>query len=262
MASTFDNLEAWRRLLEQVEQVERSFADVMTVGSGPFPEEAFDALLREHDLNVFGIYNEESYDTLVVGRDEWDAEGLDALIDKRRGLRLKVYSQEMLLFYLMTAQDPYNLPDILPTFAAGHPALEYLRNGGFNWPTTTMVPTRGGPFALKRSPPQGVLGHLGYRTGRQGLGETDRREVLKRAFTRKLPFVESEVHMAEWGKARSAERLKKIANTLAALTRNDKRVRTRDLSLAIAEREADLEWLKDTYYHGRFSFQWPSTYVD
>lgn len=33
-------------------------------------------------------------------------------------------------------------------------------------------------------------------------------------------------------------------------------------STPIADREADLEWLKDRYYRKPFVFRWPSTYVE
>lgn len=262
MASAFDNLEVWRWLLEFSEQVELPSIDVITEGGGPIEEETFDTLLRECGFNVYGIYTDASIDTLVLGREGWDPDGLDALIDNRRGQTLNVYSQEMLLSYLMTAQDPYGSPAILSTFAEGHAGLEYLRGGGFDWPTTMIVPSHhGGSFSLENSPERGVLTVMGYRTGLKGLGPVGRRAVLACTFENELPSVGSKEYMEGWGRPKSSERLLKIANSIASTVRNQKRNSTRDMSAAISEREADLEWLRKTYYAGRFRFPWPSTYI-
>lgn len=262
MASAFDNLEVWGWLLGFSEQVEFPSIDVITEGGGPIEEETFDTLLRECSFNVYGIYTDASIDTLVLGREGWDPDGLDALIDNRRGRTLNVYSQEMLLSYLMSAQDPYDSAAILSTFAEGHAGLEYLRDSGFDWPTTMIVPSRhGGAFSLKDSPEKGVLTVMGYRTGLKGRGPVGRRAVLARAFEKEIPFVGSKEYMADWGDPKSSERLLKIANSIASTVKNQKRNSARDMSVAISEREADLEWLRETYYAGRFRFPWPSTYV-
>lgn len=256
-------MEIWEWLLEFFEQVELPFSEAFTVGNGPIQEETFDTFLRKRGLNVQDIYNDVDVDTLIVGREEWNPEGLNALIDSRRGQTLKVYSQEMLLSYLMTAQDPYDSPAILSTFAEGHAALEYLRDEGFHWPTTTAVPSaKTGSFSLESSPKESALTALGYKTGLSAPGPQDRRAILKRAFEKKLPFVNSEEYMDGWGSPKSSKRLQKMANTMAATVRNHKRNRTRDMSMAINEREADLEWLYKTYYVGRFRFIWPSTEVE
>jgi hypothetical protein len=63
--------------------------------------------------------------------------------------------------------------------------------------------------------------------------------------------------MAEWGEPKSINRLKKLADSLATFARNARRRRSSDMDHAIAEWEEDLKYLKDTYYTGRFRFDWP-----
>jgi hypothetical protein len=66
--------------------------------------------------------------------------------------------------------------------------------------------------------------------------------------------------MDEWGENNSSMRLQKLANTIASLTKNAKR-RKSPPAQAISDWESDLDWLKDSFYNGRFSFHWPSANV-
>jgi len=66
---------------------------ISTVGLEPFPEDDFDDLLRSGGLEVFNIHDET--DVLIIGREGWDEENLNILLDRREGQQLKVYSQEM-----------------------------------------------------------------------------------------------------------------------------------------------------------------------
>ena len=58
---------------------------------------------------------------------------------------------------------------------------------------------------------------------------------------------------------RAAARLKKMAETIAALARNAKRRNNASLDQAIRDWEHDLSFLYHTYYVGHFGFGWPST---
>lgn len=53
-------------------------------------------------------------------------------------------------------------------------------------------------------------------------------------------------------------RLKKMAESIAAFARNAKRKRTSVLDDAVVDWEADLRFLFETYYVGKFRFEWPS----
>jgi hypothetical protein len=104
-----------------------------------------------------------------------------------------------------------------------------------------------------------LLRYLGYHVGAKGLSGEERRAILDAVYLEKLPSVNSRTYMSEWGQPHTGVRLKKLAETLAALTRNEKRKRAAASRSAIEEWEADLEYLRQKYYVGRYDFVWPET---
>lgn len=108
-------------------------------------------------------------------------------------------------------------------------------------------------------PERGMLRHFGYRVGVGARSLAFRCIALKSCFIEDdLPRIHSQKYVEEWGDPRSAKRLEKIATTIAALCRNDKR-KGPMMKTAISDRELDLEWLKTRFYDGQFDFDWPST---
>jgi hypothetical protein len=228
--------------------------DVATVGFGPFSEQDLDDFFRTRGLEVY--MPGEHTETVVVGRDGWDGEDLKALLDARAGNVLKVYSQEMFLAYLGSCSDPLEDEAVARRFGQDHPALDFLSALGFDWPKTIVSPGEG-EFTAEL-PQVGLLKHLGYTVGRSGLDERKRREVLRYVFDSPLPTVVSADYMRAWGAPKSAERLQKMANSLATFCRNAKKRKSAATELAVTDWECDLDWLKRTFYTGRFRFQWPS----
>jgi hypothetical protein len=137
-------------------------------------------------------------------------------------------------------------------------ALLSSAEGYFQWPSTDAPLGDGGlPAIAWRS--VGMLSALGYHVGTtEGIPEDERRFILDQLFQIALPPLNDMAYMIEWGTAQTAVRLKKLAETIAALTRNAKRRRSRDLQVACEEWEADLEYLYTTCYIGRFRFVWPA----
>jgi hypothetical protein len=134
--------------------------------------------------------------------------------------------------------------------------IEELIQQGFPWPTTDAP---GGSGGLEIEPPAvGLLTKHGYRVGRSGLPEQERRMLLDNIYLDELMPVNSSEYMAEWGRPKTGPRLQKLAEVLAAETRSAKR-RSTDLSTAIEQWEADLEYLRREYYVGRYDFSWPTT---
>jgi hypothetical protein len=76
-----------------------------------------------------------------------------------------------------------------------------------------------------------------------------------------LPPLDGPAYYLEWGMPLTAQRLKKTANTLAALTRNAKRRDSMSYAKAIDDWESDLVLLRDKYYLDLFRFGWPATHV-
>src|SRR5918912_2236530 len=229
---------------------------VSTIGSEPFPESVFDDLLRSGGLEVFNIHDET--DVLIIGREDWDEEDLNGLLDRREGQPLKVYSQEMFLAHWLTERDPFEDEDVARAFGEGHPALVYLSSRWFAWPRTIVSLSSGGSLLLE-SPELGVLGYMGYKVGGRGLPATERRAILTEVFSSRLDNINSPEYMESWGRPKSKERLKKMADSMAAFCKSQK---GRGNELAASHYEEDLRWLYKTYYSGRFKFKWPRFYVE
>lgn len=231
---------------------------VSMVGSGPYPEDDFFEFLDSGALQIY--YIDEETDVLIIGREDWDESTLDVLLDQRDGQVLKVYSQEMFLAYWVTGRDPFQDEDVARAFGAGHPALDYLSNVGFDWPSTHVsFGSRSGEVATELVE-IGLLRHMGYRVGKtKGLPSAKRREILEKAFNFRLPNTNlPRSYIEEWGNPKSKERLQKMANSLAAFCRRE---RKQNHDVAASDYEEDLKWLHDTFYRGRFKFQWPQTYT-
>jgi hypothetical protein len=128
----------------------------------------------------------------------------------------------------------------------------------FRWPTT-LAPSGDNILTTLGWPRKGLLSYLGYHVGKTGPPTTTRREILDEAYNNTLPTVNNTVYMADWGAPRSGPRLEKIAESIAAFCRNRKRKDGLLQSVAIADWESDLAYLKSKYYDGVYDFHWPRT---
>lgn len=127
------------------------------------------------------------------------------------------------------------------------------------WPWPIAEPKSGGSgsspiFANEVS----GLRLCGYRVGRsQGLPATERKKLLDYFFKQPLPPVVRQVHGDAYAAPGSEERLQKMANVIAALCRLKKLHAPDRYADAIADWEADLEYLRRSYYRAG-SFPWPA----
>jgi hypothetical protein len=128
----------------------------------------------------------------------------------------------------------------------------------FRWPSTAVIGDSASALRIAHFDyDQGLLKFMGYAVGQKGAYRNRRQQVLDYVFNEKVPKVQSNEYMAEWGEPKSINRLKKLADSLATFARNARRRRSSDMDHAIAEWEEDLKYLKDTFYTGRFRFDWP-----
>lgn len=161
----------------------------------------------------------------------------------------------------------YCSEDDLAAFGDSHPALEYLMKGvGFDWPTTDVVVSSNRlavDFADGEWPETGVLKHMGYTVGQQGLSAAARHQILDRVMVVELVpgSAGASSYIQQWGQPMTAGRLHKIANCLAAFAVSMKRVKARDYREAIADWESDLKYLQETYYRPNLGFHWPNAVV-
>lgn len=108
----------------------------------------------------------------------------------------------------------------------------------------------------------GLLGASGYRVGKvRGRARETRRRILNFVFLRDdLRGVEDASYAAEWGDPMTSKRLQKLSETIASFTRTAKR-RPQDMEQAISEWEADLAYLKTTFYDRWGDFPWPDVEI-
>lgn len=232
---------------------------VAIVGSDPFGHTDLTLFIREQGIDV--VSSSHGTEVVILGRQGWSTESLDQLVKRRSGRLLKAYSQEMFLAFVAARSDPFQHGrDVLEQYGKGHPALQYLADMGFDWLTTLVFPGAG-HLPDDDWPDESPLKRLGYHVGRNAPSQNARRELLALAFTSPLPQVISPQYMEKWGRPDSKERLYQIATHLAAMCRNFKGRSTGSYQTAIRHYQNDLAWLKDTYYRGRFTFEWPSTHV-
>lgn len=128
----------------------------------------------------------------------------------------------------------------------------------FIWPRTEAT-VGTGSLEIGQSPEIGMLAYMEYRVGRtNGQPIGIRRAILDRVVAGTLPLYGGIEYYDQWGEPNSAGRLQKLAEAIAAFTRNAKRRGKVRLADAISEWEADLDYLYSTYYMPRFGFGWPS----
>ena len=153
-----------------------------------------------------------------------------------------------------------------------HPWLNVIEtefNDYFAWPDTFAM--AGSKHNIKIDTTQdGLLAMFGYRVGMNGLRTDELRQKLKTVCEYDLSKLRGQIdnnYLYEWAGVRSSGRLKKMAITIATLTKNAKRSHMngqRNMSVAISEWESDLVWLKVKYYDGRYdqkwSWNWPGTF--
>lgn len=138
--------------------------------------------------------------------------------------------------------------------------LKSAENTAFKWPTTDAPAGANGFTGDHFWYQEGLLSFVGYRVGKtQGVPEIKRQQILDCVMFNTLPRVNSHEYMDEWGKPRTAQRLRKLAEALASFTRNAKRKNIRSMQFAIEDWEADLSYLYESYYHDKLGFYWPDS---
>ena len=146
---------------------------------------------------------------------------------------------------------------------------EWLRRRGtrirvqdrFVWPSTEA---KGGDGSLNTEEwiKEGLLHLMGYQVGLSNTATQAWREsLLSEIFACQVPPVFPDEYIREWAEPGSVGRLQKMAETLAALTRNARRRRDARMGSAIKDWESDLEFLYYEFYVEKFSFAWPTTKV-
>ena len=126
----------------------------------------------------------------------------------------------------------------------------------FKWPSTEAPMGHGG-LGFSNWEAMGMLAYIGYKVGAGSpLVDEQRRALLLRIFAMNLPPLNGPDYLREWGAPSSPSRLRKMAESVAALARNAKRRRNASWQIAINHWETDLRFLRARLYVGKFGFGW------
>ena len=130
--------------------------------------------------------------------------------------------------------------------------------GQWPWPTTSVSPRKGPRTAALQhfSHEESGLYLCGYRVGLHAMSDVNRQRLLRDIFMRALPRSVRRMHGDAYGEPQSCQRLRKMAEVMAANCRNFKRIDRSKYAAAIHDYERDLEFLYQTFYLNRFP--WPS----
>lgn len=219
---------------------------------------------------------------LIVGEERYNEEIIRDLIVKHAKKPPEVYTQQMFIFSLFESSLGHRLTkkdftqkmvaSVASAFGKNHPAINYIKQIYKTWPG--LLATERKPAdktsrrdehynSLERISP---LRELGYTAaGKYGLTSKQRQRILKRAYNLKnLPFKDLSTrptYKEQWGKARSKERLEKIADYLASYYHKNYTKGGKNKETAQKYKE-DLGWLKTKYYNRslkrrKFNFDWP-----
>lgn len=131
----------------------------------------------------------------------------------------------------------------------------------FPWPSPNATLGVGGEFDADM-PTKGMFAHFGYHVGKAGKSQEVREKILDSIFHAvELPFVHDAGYVEEFGSPESPQRLRKMANFLAAQARNISKRTDGDCSTAFEAYKSDLVYLHEAYYRDHFGFheyfKWP-----
>ena len=259
---SFQNCERLRdRFFQNLQHFHFEFP-VRLVGHGPFANNDLRAFLVSRGVEVLEATVVPR--CVVLGRNGWTKEELRKIIEQSEGGVLRVYSQEMVTAVLAGHPDPFQVFPLtqrlwdLYAFSLGHEGLECVASLWDDWYhgyrsacREYQKERRGATEKVEQSP----LAVMGYSVGANGLGPTERRLVLRRAFAEPLPFVVSERYMEKWGRVETGRRLQRIATHLTRLIEAGQR--RPSLDGALADWASDLRWLYDELYRSEMDFVWP-----
>jgi hypothetical protein len=265
----FETSEVFIKSFSTVEWITSQFDDprelvvpkqVLLIGDGPWPMDDFTGLLQNLEFEVWQNDSYNDIEVVIVGRDNWSKEIVDAQINARDGKSLRVYPQELFVLLLAMQVDPLEIAEVddLMKFVEDHPVFDHLLNQEFPWPESSY---EDGPPATVSQGFDGVdaspLFKLGYTVAQNtGLTPSKRHTVLEETFSEdSLPWCISDEYMDDWGPQGSRKRLRRIAWHLHMLARRSSR--NPKLQDAVAKWEHDLRWLKNLYKPVH-RFRWPS----
>ena len=227
-------------------------------------ERNFKEVLEQHGIRWNNDIDDSKLYVIIGGSSftEYDIANMERL--QERWQKAEIITAYNIEKYILGQKINCQIDQIL------HPLLEYFHfdedKNCFIWPYAGFYPSRAllNPTNFKHE--HGVLGVMGYSVGEKHASlASERRDILSKAYEKNIPFVNSAEYMLEWGASGTAQRLAKIANSLAAFARSfQSRNGSDKIDDCINKWAQDLQWLKEKYYDGNYDrvgrnyFPWPS----
>ncbi|WP_434480120.1 hypothetical protein [Gemmatimonas sp.] len=242
---------------------------IMLMGDGPLDSTEWQRALFALGHDVY--FPDQYHATLLVGRRNWSKQILLDLLEARRGLKVRIVSQEMMLAWLATRRDPFDdAPEHVRELWGDHPVYQFLDDGdgdgpGFDWPSLDVQDEPEDGSAVLGGWGVGLLSAAGYRVGGDGEHVPTRHAALRRAYESNAALAKlPEAKRNYCGPAGSLRRLEVIASTMA---KQYKLARSRpERALAIHHWEQDLHWLHSQFYlrdrSAKRWFDWPTLDAD
>lgn len=176
---------------------------------------------------------------------------------------VKVYTQELFIYYLITGEDPLSTweEECLMDSIDNHKGMDaIISSTAFIWPdeiqNSNSVDYSITEIDVTDWDEESPLRKLGYTVREGALSDYRRREILNIAFNDSLKkYLKNESDKKRWGAPRSAQRLYAMAHFINWLNKFQGNVKP----AAAARWKSDLQWLKKSFYVSRMNFKWPHT---
>ena len=236
-------------------------------GDGPWGVMEFQEFLTQKDFRVVNI-TDPGVRCIVLGSYNVDEEELSQQITTsiEEGFDLRIYSQELLVAWLITGADPLEQwleKDLLEAIKE-HETMQYVVDSTeFPWPQLVDHASTNESFDVKTFEWDGSLSEesplrkMGYsvQAGPDALSIRERRDILRKAYiSRELNgFLHSSHDLERWGQPNTAQRLYAISRLITWLANFQG-------STKPAAREkwvSDLRWLRESFYDSKMKF-WPA----
>ncbi len=232
---------------------------ICLLGSGPWDKSELNDFLLSKSFECSD--NAPDAQIVILGELINSDEENDLLELVYQDPQIKVYTQELFIYQLITGEDPLVTweEECLLDSVNNHKGMDIILSfSGFTWPSENIdfddVDYSITEIDVTDWDEESPLRKLGYTVREGALSEQSRREILNIAFNDPLKsYLKNDSERKRWGSPRSAQRLYAIAHFIDWLNKFQGNVKP----AAAGRWKSDLQWLKKAFYVSRMHFKWP-----
>jgi len=235
---------------------------ISLMGSGPWLFEDLSSFLSEMEFEVSKDHSKTEF--IILGQQDFDEDQLERAIEDsiHDGRQLKIYSQELFLYWILSGEDPLDAWEDKAIFESikGHKGINaVIGYEGFDWPNPTISNHHDDTIeTIDASEWSGesTLHRIGYNATQGALSTSERQRLLEKFYKMSLKeHLDEPGGLRKWGNPMSTQRLYALAEFLSWLVRFQGGAKPK----AADKWKADLEWLKKNFYKTGMKFVWPRT---